>query len=306
MADITMAYTFLRRHAAELVAFAAVAQQGQLSSAARSLGLSQPGLSQRIRHLEESLDTKLFDRGHRGVTLTPAGADLIARIEPHLTVLAEAVLDFRRQKQMPNVLISVDYAFASFWIMPRLAALREIIHPVDISVLASQDPRGNKGMMPDLIVRMGQADGAATRLTRERVSAICSPDFLRRHAALNGPADLLRMPLLSLSGQGAWFDWTAWFRHFGLPRGAGPEPASFNTYDLVIQAAVSGHGVALGWHGLIDGKLESGELVRAVPEVAESDRGYFLSFGKEPPSAAARRVRDWMADTAARAGQGHE
>lgn len=298
MPDITQAYISLRRHAAELVAFAAVAQQGQLSSAARSLGLSQPGLSQRIRYLEDCLGTRLFERGHRGMTLTSAGQDLIARIGPHLTLIAEAFQDFQRQKHAPNVLISVDYAFASFWIMPRLAALREVIHPIDISVLASQDPDGTKGVFPDLIVRMGRGGDGATRLTRERVCAVCSADFLRRHPALNVPADLLQAPLLSLSGQGAWFDWTAWFRHFNLSRSVHPEPVSFNTYDLVIQAATDGHGVALGWCDLIDTKLESGELVAAVPDVAESDRGYFLSLGANPPSEAARLVRDWMVETA--------
>lgn len=298
MADINQAYTFLRRHAAELVAFAAIARNGQFSSTARSLGLSQPGLSQRIRYLEDSLDARLFERGHRGVTLTPAGHDLLEKIEPHLTLIAEAMREFRQQRKAPNVLVSVDYAFASFWIMPRLAALREIIHPVDISILASQDPKGNKGVAPDLVISMGVGDESAIRLTRERVSAVCSPDFLRRHGDLKTPADLFQVPLLSLSGDGAWFDWTGWFNHFGLGRGSGPEAASFNTYDLVIQAAARGHGVALGWHGLIDDKLDRGELIKAVPDVAESERGYFLSFGQSPPSKAARLVRDWIVESA--------
>jgi DNA-binding transcriptional LysR family regulator len=73
---------------------------------------------------------------------------------------------------------------------------------------------------------------------------------------------------------------------------------SFNTYDLVVQAAVDGHGVALGWHGLVDRLLDQGALVRAVPDVAESDRGYFLSLRKTPAGEAARRVHDWMAEAA--------
>jgi DNA-binding transcriptional LysR family regulator len=297
MADISDSYAFLRRHAAELVAFAVVARQGQVSSAAPILRLSQPGLSQRIRHLEDGLGTALFERSGRGVALTPAGAGLLARIEPHLAPIAEALADLRRQRNDPEVLIAVDYAFAAFWIMPRLAALGDATGAVPISVLASQTPSATLSAHPDLVVRMGAPDpssGAETRLFGERVSAVASPGFLRRHAGATTPGDLTGMPLLSLSGAGPWFDWESWFRHFGVTPEGGLRKTSFNTYDLVVQAAVAGHGIALGWHGLIDDKLGEGALVPVLPHVAESPRGYFIALPRKPASAAARRVHDWI------------
>ncbi len=296
MADISGSYAFLRRHAAGLVAFVVVARAGSVSSAAPLLRLSQPGLSQRIRHLEEALGTALFQRTARGVAPTPAGADLLARIEPHLAPIAEALADLRRQGTDPEVLIAVDYAFAAFWILPRLAALTAAVGPVSISVLATPAPSAALPARPDLVVRMGAPDPGAeeTKLFGERVSAVASPGFLGRHRGASGPGDLAGMPLLGLSNAGGWFDWDGWFRHFGVEPAAGPGGARFNTYDLVVQAAVAGHGVALGWHGLIDDRLRDGTLVPVLPQVAESPRGYFIALARPPATGPARRVHDWI------------
>jgi DNA-binding transcriptional LysR family regulator len=237
------------------------------------------------------------------VVPTPAGAALFARIEPHLGAIAGALADLGREARAPEVLIAADYAFAAFWIMPRLAALGEAVRPVPISVLAAQTPSASLPAGPDIVVRMGAPDpaGGETRLIGERVSAVASPGFLKRHPGAAAPGDLARMPLLGLSNAGGWFDWGGWFAHFGVAAPAGLRMTRFNTYDLVVQAAVAGHGVALGWHGLIDGKLGEGALVPVLPHVAESGHGYFISLARRPATGAARRAHDWIV-AAVRAG----
>jgi DNA-binding transcriptional LysR family regulator len=67
--------------------FVAVAEEGGFTAGAVRLRLAQSALSQAIRNLEESLGTTLFERGRKGVTLTPGGAaflplarDILARM----------------------------------------------------------------------------------------------------------------------------------------------------------------------------------------------------------------------------------
>lgn len=55
----------------------AVATHGSFSVAAARLHVSQPALSRTVRLAEESLGARVFDRGSRGLTLTPAGAELL-------------------------------------------------------------------------------------------------------------------------------------------------------------------------------------------------------------------------------------
>jgi LysR family transcriptional regulator, low CO2-responsive transcriptional regulator len=74
--------------------FTVVAQEGSLSAAADRLYISQSAVSQHIKDLERSLGRPLFQRGRRGVTLTPHG-EILRRYARDILVLvarAEAAL----------------------------------------------------------------------------------------------------------------------------------------------------------------------------------------------------------------------
>jgi len=62
--------------------FLCLAQEGNVTRAARQLNIVQPALSMQIAKLEKSLDKKLFYRGSRGMSLTAAGEALAQRIAP--------------------------------------------------------------------------------------------------------------------------------------------------------------------------------------------------------------------------------
>ena len=62
-----------------LQAFIAVAETSSFSEASEQLFLTQPAVSKRVSNLETELDTQLFDRIGRKVTLTEAGSSLLAR-----------------------------------------------------------------------------------------------------------------------------------------------------------------------------------------------------------------------------------
>jgi len=301
MTDTNNDYNMLNRCSPGLCAFVVVARHGQLSSAARELRISQPGLSQRIRQLETTLGVKLFNRTSRGVRLSEAGTELFARIDPLLTPLARNFNAFRNSHKNPTILIAVDYAFASFWLLPRLSRLREAVQPIDISLLTSQSPAHALQVQADLVIRIGAPDRfrpQEQQLFAERVSAVCSPAFLKQHPAIRQVQDLLQVPLLSLNTPLCdWYTWESWLQSFGITGTAAGEKTVFNSYDIVIRAAQDGLGVALGWHGLIDTFLENRELVCALDLVAQSGRGYFIELKTDNPGPATRRVHEWIIET---------
>ncbi|MFJ4332314.1 MULTISPECIES: LysR family transcriptional regulator [unclassified Streptomyces] len=71
--------------------FAAVAEEGSLTGAARRLFVSQPALTKQIRRLEDGLGVRLFARSRSGMALTEAGRELAARVPALLAGWEEAV-----------------------------------------------------------------------------------------------------------------------------------------------------------------------------------------------------------------------
>jgi DNA-binding transcriptional LysR family regulator len=71
--------------------FVAVAEEGQMTRAARRLQIAQPALSQAIAQLEAEFGLKLLDRHARGVTLTPAGLAIYEKARLAVTASDDAV-----------------------------------------------------------------------------------------------------------------------------------------------------------------------------------------------------------------------
>ncbi|MEO3946430.1 LysR family transcriptional regulator [Gorillibacterium sp. CAU 1737] len=75
----------------QLTYFLAIAEEGQITAAAKRLQMAQPPLSQQLRLLEEELGVKLVERGARSLRLTPAGELLRERAEQILALTDAAV-----------------------------------------------------------------------------------------------------------------------------------------------------------------------------------------------------------------------
>ncbi|PDT04597.1 LysR family transcriptional regulator [Rhizobium chutanense] len=288
--------------------FVEVARLGSFSQAAVLLGLTQPAVSYQIRRLEEQCGVSLLRRQHRGVALTAEGERLLevaAKAVGDIDVLARS---FRAEAQRPVVRLRTDYAFSSLWLIPRMDGFR-LLHPeTDIQIVATQRFAAGFRDEADVAVVFGtraEFGAIGTLLLPEKVVPVCTRGFLDRNGPFDDPRQLAKAVLIHLDTPmpSPWFDWRSYLTEFSVTRdiNAGRGDISFNTYSLVVQAALSAQGVAIGWMGLVDTLLCARMLVEAGPPLEAQDRGYWL-VPPRSPSARSDGLGAWLVDAVGRSG----
>lgn len=90
--------------------FVAVAQSGSFTKAGKQVGLTQSGVSVKIRRLEERLEKQIFDRSGKRLSLTPEGELLLDYSRRILSVHEEAVSRLTRPRARGNLRVGIiDY-----------------------------------------------------------------------------------------------------------------------------------------------------------------------------------------------------
>ena len=158
-----------------LRAFVRTAHSGSFSRAGRELGLSQPSVSRILARLESEVGAPLLMRTTRRVTLTDAGADYLARIEPLLSGLEEADHAARGTGELRGMLrIALSSSFGVREVIPRLPDFLER-HPalrVDLGINDARQDLLADGV--DVALRWARCPIPAPWLGNSRKRRACS------------------------------------------------------------------------------------------------------------------------------------
>ncbi|GAA6191614.1 LysR substrate-binding domain-containing protein [Phaeobacter sp. NW0010-22] len=259
-----------------LTAFYAAARHGTLTAAAQELNVSQPAISRRIAALEADLDIPLFDRSRKPVRLTQAGRDLLKALHGGFGQIESAVAQIRQAAQGRVVTVTAPSGFVAFWLIPRLGELEDAFPDVTIRIISQE--YGEAVRPGDVVIRFGlPEEGEETRLLGEAVFPVASPLYLAKRGMSGSEYDLSAMTLLTMeTARSHWHDWPSWFRSAGVERTKGNRVLDFNSYAMLVNAALAGQGVGLCWDGVLDSFLETGAMTRLQGPHAISTRGYFL------------------------------
>lgn len=270
----------------------AVARHGNVTRAAKELGVTQTAASHQIAVLERFLGVDLVVRSPGGVTLTQAGrgwADGVAEAFDRLRAAN------RRLQGSPGrrlVSVSVMPSFGTRWLVPRLAGFFAAHPDIDLRLSLSERLVDFATEEFDVGVRYGRrgrvGDGAEHLLDDHWV-VVCAP---ARAAAVSAVRDLGQVPLFCDDEPGGW---AAWLQDAGW---TGPLPRWSEVSDssAVVDAALRGMGVALARLALAADGLASGQLVRPFPEVplTLTGRGYFLAGPPGPARPEVELFREWV------------
>ena len=281
--------------------FESAARHLSFTAAAAELGSSQPAISQQIKRLEEQLGTRLFDRVYRGIVLTDAGEALLHPVQEGLAVMDAGLQAVVGRQQHEVLQVATDFAFAAYWLMPRLQRFHQLYPEVDVSLITSERDMASLPAEIDVAISFGDGrfkNGELHRLFGEEVFPVCSPLLLKDFDLSRGEA-LARLPLLHLrpESRSRWFDWNGLFRALGIAETPSPGSLRFDNYTLLIQAAIAGRGVAIGWRHLVDELLAQGLLTRLDQRMASSRFGYYVVLPERKRRARlVQHFVDWLQD----------
>jgi LysR family glycine cleavage system transcriptional activator len=290
-----------------LKGFVAVGRRLSITLAAADLCLTQSAVSRQILALEEHLGTKLLVRGHRSIAFTPEGERLFRSANSAVQQLQDVIGGLRRRGRLRPVTITAPVGVVSLWLLPRLGRLQQRYPRIDVRVSANDRVVDLENEGIDLAIRYttaARAPQGSTLLFEQAVAPVASPALGLKE--LDTPSRLAGLTLLELDDPRApWLQWQAWLDAQGWGGARVGTMLRLNYYDLVIQAAIAGQGVALGRMELVRPLVEEGRLVCLAPprQPPGNVHAWWLVRNSGAPRSEVRDVAEWIEAEAARSQQ---
>jgi LysR family transcriptional regulator, glycine cleavage system transcriptional activator len=269
-----------------LRAFEAAARRLSFTAAAHELSVSQAAVSRHVRSLEGDVGRKLFRRLHRRVELTPTGQRLASELTVGFARIHRAV-EIARGVATRRLKLTVEPAFASRWLVPRLGRFAAAHPDIELDLETSDDLR-LLGRDADIAIRYVAATSRRQRRGGRRLFAIDAAPVIAgdgpRPAELQRDAAVLGHRLLHDDDGRAW---RSWFAAAELDGFDSARHQYFSDYSLAIAAALQGQGSALGAAAFIQPELRGGRLVQ-LGRTRVSFGSYWLLESRERSTAALR------------------
>lgn len=283
--------------------FKEVAEVGNITAAAQALYISQSAVSQSIKQLENDLQTRLFSRNSRGVTLTAEGRMLYEYVRSAMGLLetGEAKLSQTRELQMGQLIIGASDTVTSQFLLPYLDSFHWEHPAIHIQIISG---RSHKVLG---LLRSGKVDIAFASTPTDLTSLETYPCFPTHSIFVAGagyPCDfdhvysleeMSAFPLILLERKASS---RLYLERFFLQNGLKLNPEiELGARSLLVDLAAIGFGVAGVTEEFVTRDLESGRLrqlktsfqipprsvdmcmLRDVPQTAAAER--FAAFVKQ-------------------------
>lgn len=229
-------------------AFAAVAEAGSFSAAARSLGISLPTLSRKLAALEAHLGARLLARSTRKMALTEAGRRYLETCRRVVAEIEAADRGVSGAEREPQGLLAVTapIVFGRLHVLPVVAEFLRAHRAVDVRLLLDDRNVELIEQEVDVAVRIGALPDSS--LIAVRVGTVCriacaSPAYLRERGTPARPEDLVAHDCISMPVLASPERWSFPSKR-GLRSVAVRSRLTVSTAEAAIDAAAAGLGVA--------------------------------------------------------------
>lgn len=279
-----------------LRSFEAAGRLGSFTLAADELSVSQAAVSRQVKELEAELGKPLFERRHRSVRLTAAGRSLIDVLSRSFDAMDASLSEIRGRRGGGLLEISAEPSFAACWLVSHLEDFRAGHPEIDVAVDSDMRLIEFRTHEAEIAIRHGMDAKAWPRTEADLVVEVdlvpvIAPGLLASGPPLRTPADLLAHTLLHEENRSVWERWFSAAGVEGVPLG---RAQIFAEGNLVLQAVLRGHGVALVDRFLAAEDIAAGRIVQPF-DLSIRHGAYWLvarSFKRLSPEA--RAFRQWL------------
>jgi DNA-binding transcriptional LysR family regulator len=267
-----------------LAIFVKVAERKSFVRAADELGITQSGVSNAIKRLEEQTGTRLLARTTRRVSLTDDGAAFFERCRQALAEIEEAEHVLKEAQHKPSGILRLDLpvSFGRIKMVPLFGPFQTQYPDVRLSVTFTDRYIDLIEEGVDICVRFGDLQDStliARRLTSTQFKVVGSPSYLAKHGRPRSPDDLARHNCLAFTSRDTrltrpwWFD-LADGETTQMPKGT----ISFTDGAAMCEAACAGYGLAQLHEYYLDMEIARGRLVPVLEKFKPKAQPIWLVY----------------------------
>ncbi|GGD84144.1 MULTISPECIES: LysR family transcriptional regulator [Rhizobium] len=283
----------------ELAAFAAVARHKSFRKAGEERGVTASAVSHAVLNLEDRIGIRLLNRTTRSVSLTEAGELLISHLDPAFGEMAAALDALNRYRDTPfgKVRINVPNSIGPFVIGRIIGPLLTKNPNLQLEINATDRLVDIVEEGFDAGIRFGErvTEGMiALRIKpRIRLVVVGSPAYFETRPKPATPHELKRhLCIQNMFPSGARYAWE--FEKDGQTVSFQPTgPLSLDDHELMMQAALSGVGLAYIWEPRVEKAVAGGELIQVLDDWCQPEEPLYLYYpSRRHMSAGFRAVID--------------
>lgn len=281
---------------AGLRAFESAARHRSFKRAAEELCVTESSISHQVRGLEQQLGVKLFERLHRRVALTTEGIEYMLVVSKAFSAIEQSSgalmkqtrSSTSRRRRLP---IACEPGFARHWLLPRLEQFRAVAPDIDVEIVPTLEPLREMSDRCLLGIHYGlRISGAmhCEEIARTRLFPVCTPATAHR-----ARQDLRQIQLYHDRSLRLWGEWLEAAK---MPEVDWKSGTIVHGIALCMDAALHGHGIALGNEVVAGDYLNSGALVRPFPTIIDPPgyRWYIVVDTSTREADHLDRFRQWL------------
>ena len=277
--------------------FLAVAEAGSFSEAAGRLGISPSAVSQAIGSLEKRLETPLFRRSTRTVSLTDVGNDYLLAAAPAVEQLRQAAEDATGRSGRPAGPLRLTMPRAPFDLMiaDTLVGFKDAFPEVELEIAVEARLIDIVKQGYDAGLRFGnhfEKDMVAVQIAPPSTAILAAaPAYLAKRPAPNDPNDLLQHRAIVCRSQitGSIIPWTLVLDDERVQ--ISPSDTTV-VHDLAspIDLAVRGLGIVSVPNAMVTALIHRGDLSRVLPSWSSPMEALYIYFPNRRHQSAALRA----------------